>query len=541
MVQVRVILLLVASLSSAAAAAGPDTEVVRASIVQVAILDGAATVRVGSGFAVATTGAVVTAAHLVAGEDRIVVVPLTTGTELVARVEHRDDRADLALLSVRGLDLPPLKLAMDGFDPGRLVYAVGAWSTGAEPGPEFETSMALAVSEGSVGSDDELPADDDGPVVPLLVHNAMIPAAGYGGPLLNECGEIAGLNRGAPGVAPRRLRRGAAPENVVHAVNVTSLAAILGGVGVAIEQSEGSCTGALADAQARAEAAAAALEETTEELEETTEELEETTEQLEEATEQAEVAQEQLENTQREKDAAAARAAEADGRVGELEAQYEEALRSGSAQAEDLRAQLEAARGEHTDAQAVAGALENQVTALQGQLQRQAEADRIRMIATSSTVAAVLLVALGVGFMVRRRHTRQLAIVREEAAHARKDGLHSRASVARQDDYPDALLTGETGDGDHVSLKIPGALLGGDGAVIGRSPRNSTLLIDDQTLSREHARFFGDGDVIYIEDLGSTNGTRLNGRQLPARTPSAIAHGDALELGGAKLRLTTTG
>ena len=101
-------------------------------------------------------------------------------------------------------------------------------------------------------------------------------------------------------------------------------------------------------------------------------------------------------------------------------------------------------------------------------------------------------------------------------------------------------MTGETGDGHPVSVKIPGRLLGGDGAVIGRSPRNSTLLIDDRTLSREHARLFVDEDVLYLEDLGSTNGTRVNGRDLGAGAPVPVRTGDAIELGAVKVELART-
>ena len=527
MIRFRTSLVLLASLSAALAPARPDPEVVRDSTVQVAILDGEETVRFGSGFAVAG-GTVVTAAHLVADEERIVVVPLATRAELVARVLHSDERSDLAVLAVNGLELPPLKLAMDGFDPGRLVYAVGVWSATAEPVAvaAAEEDVPLSVAEGSVGRHDELPEDDGAPAVPLIVHNAMISAAGYGGPLLNECGEVAGVNRGAPGTSARRLRRGLAPANVVHAVAGTGVAAVLSDGDVAFGQSGAPCAGALADAKAQADAAAA--------------ELETKTEQLEEATGQVEATQEQLEETQREEDAAAARAAEAESRVGELEAEYAEAVRTGSAQTEELEARLEAARGEQAEARAAVGALEGQVTALQDQLRQQAAADRFRLIATISVAGVLLLAVLVVVFVIRRQHARQLAVAQEEAARARRDAADARTAPGDQVTHPDCLLTGVTGDGHAVSLKIPGALLGGNGAVIGRSPRDSTLLIDDRTLSREHARFFADGDAIHVEDLDSTNGTRINGRRMSARTPSMIGHGDALELGATKLRLAVT-
>ena len=103
----------------------------------------------------------------------------------------------------------------------------------------------------------------------------------------------------------------------------------------------------------------------------------------------------------------------------------------------------------------------------------------------------------------------------------------------------DCLLTGETAGGQPISIKLPGSLLVGEGAVIGRSPRNATFLIDDDTLSREHARMNVEAEAgLQIQDLDSTNGTRLNGRQLQPRTPATVANDDVIELGGVKLRVS---
>ena len=106
----------------------------------------------------------------------------------------------------------------------------------------------------------------------------------------------------------------------------------------------------------------------------------------------------------------------------------------------------------------------------------------------------------------------------------------------------DCLLTGAADDGQPVSVKIPAGLLAGEGATIGRSPRNATFLIDDETLSREHARVSCEPEAgLQIEDLDSTNGTRLNGRQLRPRTPARMANEDVVELGGVKLRVVWEG
>jgi hypothetical protein len=53
----------------------------------------------------------------------------------------------------------------------------------------------------------------------------------------------------------------------------------------------------------------------------------------------------------------------------------------------------------------------------------------------------------------------------------------------------------------------------GDSATMGRAP-SSEIPIEDPFASSAHARIFPRGQFMYIEDMGSTNGTYLNGRQL---------------------------
>ena len=60
------------------------------------------------------------------------------------------------------------------------------------------------------------------------------------------------------------------------------------------------------------------------------------------------------------------------------------------------------------------------------------------------------------------------------------------------------------------------------------------LSITDSSVSREHAAFVRRGERWWVVDLGSTNGTRVNGRRA-AEHP--IAPGDQVELGDALLEL----
>jgi hypothetical protein len=69
--------------------------------------------------------------------------------------------------------------------------------------------------------------------------------------------------------------------------------------------------------------------------------------------------------------------------------------------------------------------------------------------------------------------------------------------------------------------------------VIGRSSACHLVLADD-TVSRRHAALSVEGGRWLLRDLGSSNGTWLNGRRI---VESEVRPGDVLHLGGARIRL----
>ncbi len=64
---------------------------------------------------------------------------------------------------------------------------------------------------------------------------------------------------------------------------------------------------------------------------------------------------------------------------------------------------------------------------------------------------------------------------------------------------------------------------------VGRSA-SSHIHIDASSVSRTHARIIPDGDSIYVQDLGSTNGTFINGERL-GMEPEPVNVGDAIRFG----------
>jgi FHA domain len=72
-----------------------------------------------------------------------------------------------------------------------------------------------------------------------------------------------------------------------------------------------------------------------------------------------------------------------------------------------------------------------------------------------------------------------------------------------------------------------------DGATLGRGD-HADIRVDDAFASSAHARIFARGDFMQVEDMGSTNGTYLNGRQLRAAERLKVA--DVIRIGDSEYR-----
>ena len=74
-----------------------------------------------------------------------------------------------------------------------------------------------------------------------------------------------------------------------------------------------------------------------------------------------------------------------------------------------------------------------------------------------------------------------------------------------------------------------------DGATsVGRSSASDIVLKSDDYASGRHAQLTRHGGLLYVEDLGSTNGTFVNGRKTVGATP--LRHGDSVRVGSTTFR-----
>jgi hypothetical protein len=71
------------------------------------------------------------------------------------------------------------------------------------------------------------------------------------------------------------------------------------------------------------------------------------------------------------------------------------------------------------------------------------------------------------------------------------------------------------------------------GVMLGRAS-GVDIRVDDPFASSHHARVFPRGPSVFIEDMGSTNGTFLNGRQL--KRPQQLSVSDSIRIGDTEYR-----
>lgn len=81
-----------------------------------------------------------------------------------------------------------------------------------------------------------------------------------------------------------------------------------------------------------------------------------------------------------------------------------------------------------------------------------------------------------------------------------------------------------------VKNSVPVLTIPADGAVIGRDPARSTVLVPDSAISGIHCRIVLAENNWQLEDLGSRNGTRVNGCPAVPHTVVPLHPGDTVQL-----------
>ncbi|PZO20523.1 MAG: serine protease [Leptolyngbya foveolarum] len=139
----------------------------------------------GSGFILNANGTILTNAHVVEGADTVTVT-LKDGRELRGEVMGQDPLTDVAVIKVDARDLPTVAIGnSDQLRPGEWAIAIG------NPlGLDNTVTAGIISATGRTSSQIRVPDQR----VQFIQTDAAINPGNSGGPLLNERGEVIGIN-----------------------------------------------------------------------------------------------------------------------------------------------------------------------------------------------------------------------------------------------------------------------------------------------------------------------------------------------------------
>lgn len=139
----------------------------------------------GSGFIINSDGVILTNAHVIDGADRVTVI-LTDGRQLEGQVLGQDLLTDVAVVKIEATDLPTVSLGnSDQLQPGEWAIAIGN-PLGLDNSVTVGIVSATGRSSADIGVSDRR--------VGFIQTDAAINPGNSGGPLLNQQGEVIGMN-----------------------------------------------------------------------------------------------------------------------------------------------------------------------------------------------------------------------------------------------------------------------------------------------------------------------------------------------------------
>ena len=440
-----------------------------------------------------------TGRSLLALGDRWSVTNTQSGARLLGETLAESADLDLAVLRVSGLGLAPVGVAESAPEPGRIVDSVhndGGRSRG----------LVTALDESGVE------------------HTAAYPAGQFAAPLVNNCGQLVALNRTPLEGRGRRMRIAdlSLPR---RATGIKSIRAFFQERDLPLLPVDTPCT---------------SLAQQIETLEAQTQISANEQARLSTLKTELQRRAEELERAQREISAELAAERAARERLAEAAAASEqERQRERQEQAE----QREAAERQRAAAQREIAAREAEIERQRAAAQREIEAreaalgqareDRSQLMLKALLTGVVALLVILAALVLLRRRKDELASQGRELSAA-----ESRLAAATKT-FPDVLLAGRFPEGTPARLRINGNALARapHGLVLGRHPESVDLVLDHSKVSRQHLRITLVDNRVYITDLNSLNGTRVNDSDLEPGTAFEVRHDDILSIGETEVQI----
>ena len=172
------------------AVAAPDFDVLKKSVVRI-VTETSQGTSTGTGFVINDQGYIATNVHVIDGGNLIKAIPTNSNTLYDVNVIARSEQLDLAIIQARSINLPPIKLSQAGLETGQAVWAIGYPGGADREKPAHNPTL----DKGYISS---ISLDTWGPghtqKFRMIQHSASTTPGNSGGPLIDNCGRVVGVN-----------------------------------------------------------------------------------------------------------------------------------------------------------------------------------------------------------------------------------------------------------------------------------------------------------------------------------------------------------
>ena len=459
----RLILFLLALLLPGRAVAAPDFDALEKSVVRL-VTQTSHGPGAGTGFAINDQGYIATNAHVIADAHSIQAVPTNSSALYDVEVIATSQEFDLAIAYIPAITLPPIALSLAPAIKGQKVWSIG-YPGGADRNrpahdPTVQDGVIGRIFRGAWHTQE----------LRIIQHNAPTNPGNSGGPLLDDCSRVVGVNTQASLVVI--LSPSSGVTRVPHAAgiywssHIEELANLLDDRGIAFQSASDDCVAAGGAGSSGGKGSSGGMG----------------------SSGGTEKAQREAEKAQREAEKAQSEAEKA------------------QSEAEKARREAEQAR-------------------------ERAEEASDQFFVWLLLLGGVALVALVVALKKPRQFAQQ-TLERPRQLVQQISQRVGVGAVAKGPKYG-LVLAGFDGRGHRVCIELASARFAGQrlGLSLGRHPELVDEVVADENVSRRHLRIAADGDQFYVEDLNSSNGTFLNGQHLVPFKSARLEYGAKVALG----------
>jgi len=432
---------------------------------------------------------VLTSLNLVSLGKQIIVNDTSSGAQLIASIRKSSAADDLVLLKVAGLSVKPLLLARQLSKPGQRISLL-------LPADKKLNGELIRVSAGTNGSGK------------VLEHGIAFMEGQHGAAIVNNCSELIGVSKSIPAGLFGGGLKSSLPVN--QAGTIGEIKKFLNSAGVSYKLATAACL-SLAEQVKKKENEIKRLQiESNKKMLLLKKQREQELKELNRKLAAQKIAQSKLKAAQKlaiKKKNTAAKKARAEAEKAKKEAEKEaEKLKAEKKKSADLKKKKEA------------------------ELQAKDEQQKYLLAAAGIAILVVLLIS--VILLRKRKNKLKEKDLQVSEQHAKVNEMKQEIAASSVT-FSDVLIVGVDEEGMEHRLKINGDSLARtpEGQTVGRHAKNADHVFNVDQVSRLHLRLTVVDSKLYGEDLGSFNGTQLNGQSMEQGSVFEIKDSDELSIG----------